>query len=313
MKPKHIAVNLRHPQVAYWTLEERQLAPLHRAFPEAIVTLCGSTSEFEACLPQADVCMVWNFRQEWFGLAPHLSVVSTPSAGRDYFTVTPPEGVRMLYGGFHGRIIGETVCGMLLGMCRGILPAVTRYADAAWPRAELHTSQHSLFGSKVTILGFGRIGQTIGRLLKGFGVRIRGMRRDMSAPRPAWFSVDDTVFPPEQLDAFLADTDHLILALPRTDETENLLDTRRLALLPPHATLVNIGRGNAIDEAALCRALESGALAGAFLDVFREEPLPEESPLRRCPNLWRLPHASAIAPDYLDLYVSELTERLKEL
>ena len=313
MNPRYILVNLRHPQVGYWTLQERQAEPLRRAFPGVEVTLAGSREEFESRLPEADVCMVWNFRQEWFGMAPHLKVVSTPAAGKDYFQVTPPDGVQMLYGGYHGKIIAETVCGMLLGMCRGILPAVTEYAGLEWPRGELFSRQHSLHGSTVVILGFGKIGQHIGRLLKPFHVRILGMRRNADALRPEWFDEGDFIFPPSRLDEILPMADHLVLALPRSPETDNLLDARRLSLLPSHATLVNIGRGNAIDDLALCEALRGGRLAGAFLDVFHTEPLPADSPLRTCPNLWRLPHASAVAPDYLDLYVEELVENLKRL
>ena len=99
------------------------------------------------------------------------------------------------------------------------------------------------------------------------------------------------------------------LCLPGTEGTDRLIDRRRLALLPPTATLCNVGRGNALDEEALVAALRGNRLAGASLDVFREEPLPLPSPLRTCPNLWLMPHASAIAPDYLDLFVAELGER----
>ena len=313
MNPRHILVNLRHPQVDYWTLKANQAEPLRHAFPEAEVVFCGSRAEFESRLPEAEVCMVWSFRQEYFDMAPNLKVVSTPAAGRDYFNVTPPPSVQMLYGGYHGKIIGETVCGMILGMCRGLIPAITRYSDMEWPRAELFPHQHSLHGSTVMILGFGNIGQHIGRRLKAFDVRILGMRRHADAPRPAWFDDGDFIFPPSRLEELLPSADHLVLALPRSPETDHLMDARRLALLPAHATLVNIGRGNAIDEAALCDALRQGTLAGAFLDVFQTEPLPADSILRICPNLWWLPHASAIAPDYLDLYVEELVEKLKRL
>ena len=312
MNPKHISINIRHPLVDYWELKQEQAKPLQAAFPTAAITICKSTAEFESILPEADVCMVWNFRQEWFAKASHLRVVSTPAAGKDYFHVTPPATVEMMYGGYHGRIIAESVCGMLLGMCRGLIPAVTKFACDEWPREALFPYQKSLHGTNVAILGFGKIGQRIGRLLKPFGVRIFGMRRSIEM-RPEWLDENDVLFTPAELDDLLPQIDHIILALPRSSETDNLLDMRRLSIVKPGATLINIGRGNAIDEEALCAVLKSGRLSGAFLDVFKEEPLPMDSPLRNCPNLWRLPHASAVAPDYLDLYVAELIPRLKKL
>ena len=81
--------------------------------------------------------------------------------------------------------------------------------------------------------------------------------------------------------------------------------------MPLLTTVTNIGRGNAIEAAALTAALENGHLAGAFLDVFPEEPLPETSPLMHVRNLWRLPHACAIADNYLDLYVADFVRQLK--
>jgi phosphoglycerate dehydrogenase-like enzyme len=90
------------------------------------------------------------------------------------------------------------------------------------------------------------------------------------------------------------------------------MDARRLALLRPDAYIYNVGRGNAIDVPALAAALRGGNLRGAGLDVFPEEPLPEDSPLRGCPGAMRLPHVSAFAPNYLDLYLDELSPALAE-
>ena len=100
---------------------------------------------------------------------------------------------------------------------------------------------------------------------------------------------------------------NLLCFLPSGPETDRLLDARRLALLNPSAFLCNFGRGNLVDETALAAALRAGRLGGALLDVFAEEPLPADSPLRSAPRCWLLPHASAFAPDYLDLYFEEFS------
>ena len=111
-----------------------------------------------------------------------------------------------------------------------------------------------------------------------------------------------------EVDALLAQADTLFAALPATAETDDLLDARRLALLPPHAVLINVGRGNAVDEEALAKALAQGALHAAFLDVMKEEPYPDDGPLRRAPRCYLLPHASAFSPDYLDRAFAEWLE-----
>ncbi len=313
MEIHNIAINIRHEQVESWNFMERHVEQLRGHFPEASVALCHDDAEFESALPSAELCLVWRFRQEYFEMAPNLKVVSTPAAGRDYFTVTPPLKVRMLYGQFHGEIIGETVVGMLLAMTRGIVPALTKYAKAEWPRKELCPLMRPLRGSHVVILGFGHVGEWIGRLLKPFGVRISGLRRSAFHPGPDWFDDGDRIFDESTIDEILPTADHLILSLPGGIGTDNFLNGHRITLLKPSATIINVGRGNAIESMSLFSALSAGRIAGAFLDVFPDEPLPKDSFFRQCPNLWRMPHASAISVNYLDLYVKDLARQMAGL
>ena len=303
-----VVVHITHRDVPCWNFADRHAAMLEGLLPGFRVGVCRDEASFLAALPDAEVALVWRFRQDWLGRAGRLRLLATPAAGRDYFEVALPPSVEAAYGRFHGVIMAETVAGMLLGMCRGVLPAADCRRTAAWPRAELAARMRSLRGAHVVVLGFGHIGEQTARLLKAFGARITGIRRRAMAS-PAFFGGDDRVATLAELDAVLAAADHLVLCLPGTPETDSLIDARRLALLPPTATLCNVGRGNALDERALEAALRGGRLAGACLDVFREEPLPLDSSLRDCPNLWLLPHASAIAPDYLDLFVAEFAER----
>lgn len=304
----HIAVWLTHPSVDCWNFTTAQAGTLHRALPGAEVTLCPGKDAFLGALPQADITIVWQFRQEWFARAPRLRWIATPAAGRDYFHITPPAGVDVTYGSFHGALMGETLVGMMLAFCRGILGAQRRQlAGELWPIAEIGKGIRPLRGSHVVILGFGAIGRHAGRLAKAFGVRITGIRRS-TVPPPDWFGPGDRVATPAELDAILPTADHLLLVLPGDTGADRILDDRRLRLLPPHACICNVGRGNAIDEAALAAALREGRLAGACLDVFCQEPLPADSPLRNCPGVLIMPHASAISPDYLDLYLAEFVE-----
>ena len=306
----NILVNIRHDEVACWNFLPRHQEQLEAGLAGCHVHVCGSDEEFAAALPTADTCMVWRFQQEWLAQAPALKLLSTPAAGRDYFHIVPPPGLRLMYGQFHGELIGETVVGMILSLARGILPAVTTFASDVWPRKQLAAIMRPLRGSHVVILGLGHIGSWIGKLLKPFGVRISGMRRNLAKPAPEWFDEQDRLFGADEMVDYLKTADFVVLALPGTTETDQLLNGHCINQLKPTAFVINVGRGNAIEQMSFFSALSAGRIAGAFLDVFPDEPLTPQSMLVKCPNLWRMPHASAISGNYLDLYVEDFLKQL---
>lgn len=305
-RPPMVAVWLTHKTVPCWEMTAANAARLARALPGATIRLCANREEFLAVLPDADTAVVWTFRQEWFARAPRLRWLATPAAGRELLGVEAvPPHLRVTYGTFHGQLIGETVLGMMLASARGLLAGARLQALEPWPQAELARIARPLRGSHVAIVGFGHIGAWIARLAKPFGVRITGLRRAPEAAATDMLDADDRVLAMAELDRVLPGADHLILCLPAAAETNGLMNRVRLGLLPPHAVLYNVGRGNAVDETALAEALGAGRLAGACLDVYQGEPLPASSPLRTAPNALLLPHASAMAPNYLDLFIDE--------
>lgn len=298
-------------EVPYFSITRRQVARVRAAFPDAKVTWCRSEHAFVRALPKAQVALTWAFRQEWFARAPELRYIFSCAAGRDFHRLEPPSGVTLRYGTFHGPLMAETVLGLMLAFNRGILTAYRHQLEGdVWPRPALYGTMRLLHGSHAVILGFGHIGQTIGRTLKPFGVRVTGVRRNPKA-RPRWFGKDDRLVAMEQLDAALPEADHLIVVLPSDTGTDRMLDAARLARLPRRAVIYNVGRGNCIDEQALAKALKQGVLRGACLDVFAKEPLTEASPLaENLPGLVRLPHASAFADEYLDRHIDEVVAEL---
>jgi phosphoglycerate dehydrogenase-like enzyme len=305
--PGRVAVWL-HAAVPAFALTAVQADRLRRALPGATVTVYDSEEAFAQGLADAEMGIGWRFRQAWIDAAPRLQWLATPAAGRDYFQLTLRPGIRMTYGTFQGPLMAETVAGMVLGESRGLLEGVRlQTTGEVWPREALAPRLRSVRGTHAVIVGFGRIGEWVGRLLKPFGVRVTGIRRHPDAdPRPSWMGAEDRILPAAQLDAALADADHVILVLPRSAQTDRLMDAGRLALMPRRAVLYNVGRGNAVDEDALMWALCDGRLRGACLDVFSREPLPPDSPLLQTPNLYRMPHLAAVAPEYLDDYIDEL-------
>ena len=149
--------------------------------------------------------------------------------------------------------------------------------------------QKSLKDCRITVLGTGDIGTTFAKRARAFEpASITGVCRSGRAASDVY----DKVLQVSQLDSILPETDLLAMSLPATEETRGILSRKRLGLLPEGAYIVNVGRGSAIDEEALADALDSGHLAGAALDVFQKEPLPEGNRLWKTKKLLITPHVA---------------------
>ncbi len=256
-----------------------------------------SESAFLAALPRATHVVTWHFSGEWYEKAPRLRVLATPAAGRELVAWRDaPEGVKVHFGAFHGPIISETVLGFLLAWTRGFF-----WKGPMWPRAELSEHCGDLEGTTAVIAGFGRIGRSIAECLASFGVTCFGITRH-------------TPFPTK---AVLSRADWFIMALPSDTGTDDFLDERMIGRLPRKCVVVNVGRGNSVDESALLSALREGRLAGAYIDVFKQEPTALNPKLGRngkglaamksVPwNLVRMPHSCAFSSRYVKECFREL-------
>ena len=255
-------------------------------------------------LPRATHAIVWHFRREWFGVAKRLELLATPAAGREFVPETGPRGVKIHFGGFHGPIMAESVAAFALGWARGFFRPELR--SSAWPRSELSEVVGELAGTRAVILGYGRVGRAIGEKLSSLGVEVSGLTRH-------GFFAGGRRLPSRRFADFLAKADWLVMALPSTTGTDNFLSAKLIAKLPRRAVVINVGRGNSVDERALAAALKSGRIAAAYLDVRKSEPTATilESPgyvreLADLPNCFVMPHASAFSPHYLERCFREL-------
>lgn len=259
--------------------------------PGTEVVRARTEKSFLRTLPRATHAIVWNFRQEWFACATRLRVLATPAAGRELVPVQGPPGVTVHFGGFHGPAMAESAIGLMLAWCRGII-AEERLGH--WPKIALSQRCYRIAGTHAVVLGYGRIGRTVGERLEALGVKVTGIRR-RTLPK---------------LRKAVRTADWLVCALPSDTGTDDIIDAKLLAALPRRAVIVNVGRGNAIDEAALADALVKGRVAAALLDVWKKEPLPPDSPLGRAdtPNVVRMPHSAAFYPEYVVDCFRELAE-----
>ncbi|HWQ28882.1 MAG TPA: D-2-hydroxyacid dehydrogenase, partial [Dehalococcoidia bacterium] len=151
-------------------------------------------------------------------------------------------------------------------------------------------------------------GEEVARLASAFGMRVLGMRRSATR-REEREKV--TVLPPGDLPFLLAESDYAVLAVPLTPETTKLIGPAQLASMKPGAILINVARGEVVDEAALVRALQEGPIGGAALDVFEREPLPPDSPLWGMPNVLVSPHVSGSSAHYDDLAADIFADNLR--
>jgi len=197
---------------------------------------------------------------------------------------------------FFGRAVGETALAGILAHYHHLPRLLAAQKERRWINPEIIYQIGQLHGAKVIILGAGSLGRRLTTLLQAFECDVRVFAR--TAPSAQLHTL-------AELDAALPTADIVINALPHTPHTDGLINKVRLALLPHHALLVNVGRGTAVDESALVAALDAGKLAGAILDVTVTEPLPADSPLWTHPRViltqhtgGRFPHAVKAKVDY---------------
>jgi phosphoglycerate dehydrogenase-like enzyme len=179
-----------------------------------------------------------------------------------------------------------------------------------WLRSGFPGTVEELRGKSIGIIGYGSIGRETARLAKALGMRVLALKRDPATRRdpgwcPAGLGDPDGVIPekflgPEQRQEILRESDYVTVTLPLTEHTRQFIGAREIAAMRPGAFIVNIGRGEVIDENALIEALQAGKIGGAGLDVFEKEPLPKDSPLWDIESVILTPHMAGANRGYMD-------------
>ncbi|MGH2380306.1 MAG: D-2-hydroxyacid dehydrogenase [Candidatus Limnocylindria bacterium] len=263
------------------------------AFDEAEVLLLGSVPA-----SVLDHVVARSTRLRWIhSAAAGVDRVTTPVVRERGLVVTNARGV-------FSRPIAEYVVMMSLAVARRLPQLLELQRERTWqPLRGRELSQLT-----IGIVGYGSIGVELARLLRPFGCRILAIRRHPE--RGAGDATNVELHGLDQLDDVLRASDIVVVAAPLTDETAGLIGAEQLAQMREDAWLVNIARGRLIDEIALRRALASGWIGGAVLDVFGEEPLSPDSPLYDTPNLVITPHTSwasdRVAERTVDLFIENL-------
>lgn len=260
-------------------------------------------AEWQALLAQATILFDFDFShiEDLPDLAPRLRWIQATSAGIGQFVRRNRYADRANWifttaSGVHARPLAEFAIMAMLLFAKNFLYLQSEKEKRHWQRYA-HTE---LNGKTVAVIGLGKIGQEVAHLCKAFDMRTIGTRRNPDAPTPHV----DQLYPPDALDEVLPQADFLVLATPHTEETEKMIDARRVRLIKAGAVVINIARGVVIDQQEMTAALQDGHLLGAALDVFQVEPLPEEDPLWTLPNVIISPHSASTA----DTENAKLTE-----
>ncbi|MBN2624147.1 MAG: D-2-hydroxyacid dehydrogenase [Acidimicrobiales bacterium] len=237
----------------------------------------------------AEVLGVWDFRttlvRDLWPSATAVRWVHAASAGVD--AVLLPEvtasGVTVTNTrGLFDRGIAEFVLLATLAFAKGLPRTLELQRHHTWQ----HRDSESVEGRRMVVVGAGSIGRQVARLARAVGLRVSGVARAARPDDPDF----DEVAAAGDLHRVLGDADVVVVTAPLTPDTAGMFDDAAFAAMPPGARLVNVGRGEIVDEAALVRALSSGRVDGAALDVFATEPLPPDSPLWDHPGVIVSPH-----------------------
>jgi phosphoglycerate dehydrogenase-like enzyme len=238
--------------------------------------------------------------------AKRLRWLQLGSAGADRYIEHIPEHVQLTTAsGVFGPSMAEHLFAMMLALERGLDRVIAVRREAKWASGSV---RGGVLGKTLLIVGLGDIGSAVALRAKAFGMHVIGVRRRLPAGAPACV---DQLVAIDALDTVLPRSDHVALIVPATRDTDRLFDRRRLDLMKPRSFLYNIGRGNAVDEAALVEVLRAGHLAGAGLDVFATEPLPPSNALWQLDNVIVSPHCAGYTPGYRSRFAEILLENVE--
>jgi phosphoglycerate dehydrogenase-like enzyme len=306
---------IRHPD-GVWSVPPAQVEALARRFPEVDFVSPLDQAGADRALPGADIVLGTAVRRENLASARRLKWIHVTAAGVGHVLfpqLVESDIVLTNSRGLHSDSMAEHALGLLLSFARKLHLARDAQRESRWTQRAMWCEPppfRELAGASLGLVGLGAVGSALATRARALGMTVRAVcRRPRTDPAPA-----HAVWPLDRLGDLAAASDALVLAAPHTAATRAMIGGEVIARMPRHSVLVNLGRGALVDEPALITALERGAIAGAGLDVFVEEPLPPENPLWKLPQVIATPHVSGFGPRFwertLDMFADHLRARL---
>ncbi len=280
-----------------WTVRSLEV-PAHASGDGATVV----PEELLDLIADAEVFCGWGIPREAFLAARQLRWVHSGAAGVGaslFPELLQSDVVLTNSAGTYAESMAEHALAMMFFFARGLDVATRGQDGGRWTHARLAGEGGpvtELSGLTLGIVGYGGIGQGLARRAKALGMSVRAIRRTRGGLPPEL----DSLAGPEGLSDLLSSSDFIVLTIPETPETRQLIGRQELAMVHPGAVLINVARGGVVDEHALIQALTERRLRGAGLDVFAQEPLPQDSPLWKMENVLVTPHVGGVSPKFWD-------------
>ena len=261
--------------------------------------------EAKSILPEAEIVISWgNFSGDMLKECKKLKWLFILNAGLEKlpFIELEEKGVLVNAGRVHGTQMAEHGFGIMIAFNRQLHQYIRNQQQKSWKHYKPMTQ---LAGKTLCIIGAGSIGREFANKAKAFDMKVIGLKKHKEA-----LEHFDEVWEMDQLYKALGLADYIVLLTPLTEETYHLIGQKEFSAMKPECIFINMSRGDTVDEAALIDTLGKGYIAGAGLDVFHQEPLPETSPLWEMENVILTPHSSALVPDMMDSLVAVFIKSL---
>ncbi|MBW1774848.1 MAG: D-2-hydroxyacid dehydrogenase [Deltaproteobacteria bacterium] len=273
-------------------------------FPELVIHAAETEDEVGSFIQKANILLIKRISNDLMKEAASLEWIQSVLTGVDYLLNLPSlreEVIVTSTRGMHGPQVSELTILLMLALSREFPRVVKNQETHTWDR----WPGKLLWKKKAGILGVGAIGSEIAQKCKAFGMTVHGItsiKREME-----WV---DHPYGPDGLMEVLREVDYFINVIPSLPETRNMIGAEELAAMKPTAYFINVGRGETVDEDALVNALKTGAIAGAGLDVYCQEPLPEDSPFWELENAIVCSHLGGMSDIYADQALPIIEENM---
>jgi phosphoglycerate dehydrogenase-like enzyme len=307
-----LTIFVHHP-FALWTAPGWFSERLRQEFPQLNVVHLPDYQGVDTEICDTDIAITWSIKPEQVRAASKLRWIHSPAAA--VHTLIFPEMVENQIQitnarDVHGPVVAEHVIAQIFALAKKIPDAVRLQQKQDWGQQKMWDELprvREVAGATVGLVGLGSIGRAVVRIAKALGMRVIAVREHPEKGSEG----ADAVFRPAQMDEVFREADYVVLAVPFTSATNVLANAQRLALMKSDACLINVGRGQLVDESALVLALRDKKIGGAALDVFPTEPLAAESPLWDVPGLLITPHTAALTDKLWERHYALFSENLR--
>jgi len=286
---------------------------LREAFSSIEFEQIADYSNLSEKIADADALISWTIKPEQFQHAKQLKWIHSPAAAVHQLMF--PELVNSAVmvtnaRDVHGPVVAEHIMAVLMALAKRLPDAVLMQEKKHWGQGDMLKflpPVREVRGAKVCLVGMGSIGRAFTRMAKAMGMEVTVVRE-----HPERGSEEaDGVAGVSSLEKVLPTADYVVLAAPLTATTKGMINAKTISCMAKHSCLINVSRGPLVDDAALIEALRSGQIAGAALDVFAEEPLPQTSPYWEMENVLVTPHSAAITSRLWERHFVQISENLR--